>query len=123
MSCETCEFCPPYSMGETLRFTVEILVWDEGTNTYVGVDSLDGFDALYILRQGDVTHSFTLTDPEISIEGDYTFVVAVAPSEMTGIEPGKVEHEFWYTDASNAETQVFSSYFTAKTSVKWEESL
>ena len=110
-------------MGETLRFTVEILVWDEVTSTYVGVDSLDGFDALYILRQGDVTHSFTLSDPEISIEGDYTFVVAVAPSEITGIEPGKVEHEFWYTDTSDAERQVFSSYFTAKTSVKWEESL
>lgn len=123
MSCETCEFCPPYSMGETLRFTVEILVWDEVSSTYVGVDSLDGFDALYILRQGDVTHSFALSDPEISIEGDYTFVVAVAPSEMAGIEPGKVEHEFWYTDTSDAEQQVFSSHFTAKTSVKWEESL
>ena len=109
-------------MGETLRFTVEILVWDEVSSTYVGVDSLDGFDALYILRQGDVTLSFALSDPEISIEGNYTFVVAVPSSEMTGIEPGKVEHEFWYTDASNAETQVFSSYFTAKTSVKWEES-
>ena len=123
MSCETCEFCPPYSMGETLRFTVEILVWDEVTSTYVGVDSLDGFDALYILRQRDVTLSFALSDPEISIEGNYTFVVAVPSSEMTGIEPGKVEHEFWYTDASNAERQVFSSYLTAKTSVKWEESL
>ena len=122
MSCETCEFCPPYSMGETIRFTVEILVWDEVTSTYVGVDSLNGFDALYILRQGDVTLSFALSDPEISVEGDYTFVVAVPSSEITGIEPGKVEHEFWYTDASNAETQVFSSYFTAKTSVKWEES-
>ena len=110
-------------MGETLRFTVEILVWDEVSSTYVGVDSLDGFDALYILRQRDVTLSFALSDPEISIEGDYTFVVAVAHSEMTGIEPGKVEHEFWYTDASNAERQVFSSYLTAKTSVKWEESL
>ena len=58
-------------MGETLRFTVEILVWDEVTSTYVGVDSLVGFDALYILRQGDVTHSFTLSDPEISIEGSF----------------------------------------------------
>ena len=110
-------------MGETLRFTVEILVWDDGTNTYVGVDSLVGFDALYILRQGDTVKQFALSDPEISVEGDYTFVVAVDASEMTGIEPGKVEHEFWYTDASTAERQVFSSYFTAKTSVKWEESL
>ena len=113
MSCETCEFCPPYKDGRNPPIWVEILVWDEGTNTYVGVDSLDGFDALYILRQGDVTHSFTLRPWNKRRRGLYIccgrpFVRNYRHRTRQG-RTWILVHRYF-----DAETQVFSSYFTAK---------
>jgi hypothetical protein len=122
MSCDTCSFSPPYKLGETLTFTVDITVWDENTNTYVGVDTLVGWDCKYILKQGDTILTFVLSDPEISILGNYTFVVAIPSTELTGIVAGKVEHEFSTTDTSDAIRIVFNDCFSVKTSLLWETS-
>lgn len=118
MSCETCEFSPVYNRGETLKFTVDILVWNG--SAYEGVDTLVGWDAHYILRQGDTVIEFLLSDTEISTQGDYTFLVSIAPEELSSLEPGKVEHEFITTDTSGTIRVVFSSVFTVKTSLLWE---
>jgi len=122
MSCETCKFSPLYKLGETLTFTVDITVWDENTKTYIGVDTLVGWDCKYILKQNDVVLTFILSDPEISILGNYTFVVAIPATELTGIETGKVEHEFSTTDTSSAIKIIFTDYFSVKTSLLWETS-
>lgn len=81
-----------------------------------------GWDCKYIMRQGGNVWEFVLADPEISILGDYTFVVAVQPSEITEMEPGKVEHEFSTTDPSAAIKIIFSDNFSVKTSLLWQTS-
>lgn len=120
MSCDTCNFSPLYRLGETLTFTVEITVWD-GT-AYVGVDTLAGWDCKYIIKQGDTVLTFVLSDPEISILGNYTFVVAIPPTELTAIIAGKAEHQFSTTDTSDAIRIIFDDYFPIKTSLLWETS-
>lgn len=122
MSCDNCKFSFVYQLGETLTFSVDILIWDENTNTYVAVDTLVGWDCKYIMKQGDTVWTFVLADPEISILGDYTFVVAIQPAELTEMVTGKVEHEFSTTDTSSAIKIIFTDYFSVKTSLLWETS-
>ena len=123
MNCETCQFPILYHMGETLRFTVDVLIWNEETKAYEGVSSLDDWSAEYILRQKSTDTILTFTTEGVGItKSGYSFIVSVDASELEGVEPGKVEHEFNHTDESGGVTIVFNDIITVKTSLKWQTS-
>lgn len=121
MSCETCEFCPPYSLGESIAFVVDMMIWNEETQAYEPVSSLADWAGRYILKQGDTVIEFQTPEEQISKVGSQ-FVINVTPDDLTSLEEGKVRHEFSATDEGGIVRIVFSAVFTAKTSLLWETS-
>ena len=120
MTCD-CAFSIDYRLGESIAFVVDILIWNEETQAYEPVESIEDLAGRYILKQGDTVIEFQTPDSQIE-RLDSQFVVNVPPDDLTELEAGKVEHEFVATDDGGIVRVIFSHHFTAKNSLLWETS-